>query len=72
MSNRVKVQITVPTSSFCSFSGSGYVNSETLKAYHIYCMGLDVTSSSNCSEKVGFASFFSTQLDKLNDVIPMQ
>ena len=29
--NRVKVQITVYTSTFYSFSGLGYVNSKTLK-----------------------------------------
>ena len=67
-SSSIKVQITVLTSIFFSFSGFGYVNSKTLKVqevviYSYLLHGSDVTPSSYHAEKVGFTSFFSTQFE---------
>ena len=71
---RNKVQITVVTSTFCSFFGFGYVNSETLNIRScdllIFIASIRRHSHPQTAEKVSFASFFYTQFENLNDVIP--
>ena len=42
-----------------------------LRSVHIYYMVMTSFSFSNCTEELNFASFFYTQFENSNDVIPM-
>ena len=73
----IKVKITVVASTFYSFLVLEMLILKHLKykklcSVRIYRIGLTSFSPSNCTEKVGFSSFFYTQLANLNDVIHMQ